>query len=292
MAKHRTAFIPSDLEPIEEIISRASAKFKRGAAKRKAEKWCPIILPEVTGQAFGFAWVGDPHMDDEYCNWPQLTADLELIRKTKGLYAGCVGDLTNNWVGNLMRLYADQSDGKKIARQKIKWFLQQCGVDWRVLLLGNHDLWAEGDAIIAGLIKQPVHLGVWEARLTLVAGQHRFKVHAAHSFKGQSILNPTHGMMRAARYSGNPADAYVAGHTHTTASQAFELDDKYVRALLVSGYKKNDLHAIVNGFSEAQNGATGVTIFNPRAKTAAGRVTIFEDLETGCDVLKFMRGKK
>jgi hypothetical protein len=283
---------PTDDESIDELLDRSCRRFERGAAKRKIETWFPIQLPELTGQAFGVAWVGDPHMDDEYCNWPRLRKDLALISKTKGLYGACVGDLTNNWVGKLIRLYGDQSDSKRTARQKIKWFLQDCGIDWRLMLLGNHDMWAEGDAIIGHLVKDLTMLGVWEAKVEFVAGQHRYRVHAAHSFRGQSILNPTHGLMRAARYSGSPADLYVAGHTHTTASQSFEIGDKYVRHLLVSGYKGHDLHAVTNGFNQAQNGATGVSIFNPRASSAAGRVTIFEDLETGCDVLKFMRAKR
>ena len=36
----------------------------------------------------------------------------------------CVGDITNNWVGRLMKKYADQETTRKQAIKLIEWFLK------------------------------------------------------------------------------------------------------------------------------------------------------------------------
>lgn len=281
---------PTGDEPINEIIERNCKRYDRRSKARKACEWLPIHLPELDGRPFGVAWFGDPHLDDEDCNWPLLIDDITLASTTQGVYGACIGDFTNNWVGRLMRLYSDQSTTKKDARRLAAWFLRDCGVDWRLSLLGNHDDWQEGDAILGLIASEGMYLADWEAKVEFRAGKHSWKVHAAHDFKGNSIYNKTHGLAKAAMFGGAEAELYVAGHTHTVASQAFEAGPgNFVRMVRASGYKGHDKHSVVNSFRQAQSGASVLTIFNPRARSKAGRVMVFEDLAAGCEVLRALR---
>jgi len=131
------AAVPDDTEPTETIIERRCASFTRQKAKRDAERWIPITVNET--EPFGLLVFGDEHADDNNCDWPELRRDLELCRNTPGLYACAMGDASNNWVGRLVREYADQSVTRKESRQLLKWLLSADAAPWLFRLIGNHD---------------------------------------------------------------------------------------------------------------------------------------------------------
>ena len=270
-------------------IRRAVDDFTRLAPRVAAKRaWRPIDIPEAG--PFGVLWFGDPHVDDEACNWPQLVADVELCRTTPGLYGASVGDASNNWVGRLARLYAEQNAGKREARRRVRWLLRDAGVPWLMWLLGNHDEWNEGDTILDLMSDGRVPLFAWEARLELRAAGQRWRVHCAHDFPGHSMWNITHGPARAARM-GSLAELFVCGHRHDWGVQSFEIagHDRVVHAVRARGYKWDDHHALVNGFQQSSNGASMLTVFNPAAQTATGRVLTFADPVAGAAVLRALR---
>jgi hypothetical protein len=83
------------------------------------------------------AGFGDPHIDDPGCAWGDLERDVRICRDTPGIMAVNVGDSTNNWVGRLMRLYADQEVTSKQALTLIEWLMT--ALPWLVDQTGNHD---------------------------------------------------------------------------------------------------------------------------------------------------------
>lgn len=283
------AAVPDDTEPTEKIIERRCEAFKRQKAKRDAERWLPITVNET--QPFGLLVFGDEHGDDNNCDWPELLRDLKLCRETEGLYACAMGDATNNWVGRLVREYADQSTTRKEARQLLKWLLSEDAAPWLFRLIGNHDKWNEGDVIVGLFADSAYHIADWEARLELRAGTERFRIHASHNFKGNSIYNKTHGPSRAAMFSGGAADLYLCGHLHTLGTQSFEIEEtgKLIHVVRARGYKKHDMYAVTNGYVQGEAGASVFVLFNPEADTAAGRITIFNDPVLGAKVLTSLR---
>jgi hypothetical protein len=284
------AAVPDDTEPVETIIDRRCTAFTRQKAKRDAERWLPITVNEM--QPFGLLVFGDEHADDNNCDWPELKRDLKLCRDTDGLYACAVGDATNNWVGRLMREYADQSVTRKESRQLLKWLLSEDAAPWLFRLIGNHDKWNEGDVIIGLFADSAYHIADWEARIELrTADGQAFRVHASHNFKGNSIYNKTHGPSRAAMFSGGAADLYLCGHLHTLGTQSFEIEEtgKLVHVVRARGYKKHDMYAVTNGYAEGEAGASVFVLFNPQAETPAGRITIFNDPVLGAKVLTALR---
>lgn len=130
-------FPDHDDVPIEKLIELATERFMKRQASYKAHTWFPIkVNAELP---IGIMWFGDPHLDDNGCNWPLVRTCAELCQKTEGMYGGNVGDTTNNWQGRLVRLYANQDSSVKTARRYAEWFMLDSGIVWLIWILGNHD---------------------------------------------------------------------------------------------------------------------------------------------------------
>ena len=119
----RVAPAPDPNEPIESLLERKRAGMKRA---QEFEDWAKLIDIQVKRDGpIGVLLVGDPHVDDDHCDIARLEADLSRVRSTPGFFAGHLGDLTNNWVGRLARLYASQSttfgDALRLANGCLTW---------------------------------------------------------------------------------------------------------------------------------------------------------------------------
>lgn len=274
---------------IKRLASEVAAKQKADASN----KWFRLTFPSAA--PIGFVWFGDPHLGDK-TNWPRLLADAETCATTPGLFGVNVGDASNNWVGRLVRIYGDETIGHAEERQLIRWFLAEAGVKWATWLVGNHDFWNEGEAIMR-LINEAsgaeVPIFAWEARLEL-----RFpkcapiRVHSAHDFPGHSMWNATHAPARVARMLGSDADLFACGHRHEWGIQQYEMTerDRYPLAIRARGYKVLDPYARDKGFQQSRHGCGIMTIFDPSA-TGPGRVLAFADVQQGARVLSALRAE-
>jgi hypothetical protein len=95
--------LPEDDIPIDEVIDHLHSRFKKRKANRDAKKWIPIEMK--SDEPIGLLWMGDPHIDDNYCDWDNLREHLRIINEYDGVYGCNLGDYQNNWVGRLGRLY-------------------------------------------------------------------------------------------------------------------------------------------------------------------------------------------
>ena len=116
---------PSDI-PTGDIIDMMCRRFGTRHEHAKAKRWRKFTVP--TSGPYALMLFGDPHVDDNGCNWPLLRSHCELAAATEHLYAISVGDVTNNWTGRLMKLYADQDTSLETARTLIRWLLNESGV--------------------------------------------------------------------------------------------------------------------------------------------------------------------
>lgn len=289
MKKVCVAPIPSADEAVSDLIARAQRRFQRAKRKHDAERWLPITVNEWA--PFGVLFFGDPHLDADTCNWDLLLRDVDIARETPGLYAAAIGDYRDNWVGRLMRLYADQSTTAKEGRAMARWFLRDAGIPWLFANTGNHDEWNEGEAILGLLADDALYLGGWRVRVELRAGGQRWRIDSRHDFPGSSIYNKTHGPARAAMFSAGDADLYVCGHRHHYGYQNFEVGEgggRFAHALRLGAYKWFDKHAERLGYAQSEI-PSALVIFDPGA-APAGRVTVFADVEQGARVLTALRG--
>lgn len=143
--KARPAYIPPTLEeselPAEDIIARNKRSFERRKRAEASRLWMEFKVKDKG--PFALVFVGDPHMDDNGCNWSLLERDVAILRDTEAMYGIGLGDYTNNWSGRLQRIYADQQTTRSEAHKLAEWFFGQKKPNgqsaWWLLLKGNHD---------------------------------------------------------------------------------------------------------------------------------------------------------
>lgn len=282
---------PDEDISVEDIIEHQTQRFTKRIVSHDAHTWFPIKVKD--SKAIGLCWFGDPHLDDNGCDWPTLRRHVDLCKTTDGLYGANVGDSTNNWTGRLVRLYANQDTSVKTARRLAEWFMLDSGVRWLIWLLGNHDLWGDGAAVLAQMMKRHgTHKLIcheWEARFTLkFPNGWEPKIFAAHNFKGNSIWNPMHGPMREGQM-GEDSDLYVCGDKHVAAKFTFEnvARGHFQHFMRVRGFKFMDDFARVRGFKEQREGCSGISVFDPEVRS----ITTFLNVEEGAQFLSMKRGQ-
>jgi UDP-2,3-diacylglucosamine pyrophosphatase LpxH len=287
--------IPEDDIPVDQIIDQMSQRFTRRQQAYRARQWMRYKVKEK--KPIGIAWVGDPHVDSNGCNWPLLREHCRIMADTPGLYGASIGDHSDNWVGRLTRLYAESEQSRSTAIKLVDWLLRDSGVNWMLLLRGNHDMWTNekrDDPIYWISHSLNVPLEDWAARITLDFPNGReARIHAAHNFKGHSMWNSLHGAQKQAHMK-DQAHLYVCGHTHNWALHQEESASREFTYWLARarGYKFLDDFADVLGHSPQQGGATILSVFDSNAKSDSGLVQCFADLESGADYLTWARAKK
>lgn len=283
--------LPSGELTIDELLASRRKVFQRKDEGAKARKLIPVKV-NLDGP-IGILHFGDPHIDDDGCDFPRLEADVALVNKTDGLFAGNVGDLHNNWIGRLARLYAQQSTTAKQAWMLVEWFVQS--VSWLYIVKGNHDLWSgAGDPL--DFIKRYADVGLMEAhgaRMELTfPNDKRIRINARHDFSGHSMWNPNHGPVKAIK-AGWRDHILTCGHRHETG---FGPPLKDPSSGLISwplrcaGYKKHDRYADELGLPDQTISPSILTIIDPRYEDDDPRlITPFLSADEGADYLKYLR---
>ncbi len=273
-----------------EIINIMKRRYSKRFDAKQQRTWFPVKV-NVKGPV-GLAFMGDPHVDDDGCNWPLLDEHCRLLRENADYcFAVNIGDTENNWIGRLISKYADQETSKKTAHALTKWLLLESGVNWLCWLMGNHDMWGELTTIMREMNIKKVPMEDWDARFRLTfPNKQECRVFAAHNFEGHSMWNTLHGPMRAAR-TKSVAHLYVCGHHHNWALHQEELASREFTAWAVRtrGYKFIDHYAEVHGHMPQREGATILAVIDPDASCPSQFVQCFADLEHGIDYLKFKR---
>lgn len=279
--------LPSSELPVEEIVEYAKKNFAQRMASRDARRWMEIKVKSKL--PIGVCFMGDPHIDNAGTNWPLLDKHIRILRDTPGMFAIGGNDLTDNWIGRLMRLYADQKMSKKQTWKVAAWLLKDSGVKWLCHVLGNHDGWGDGPYLFkanAGVV--PVEN--WQARFQIVfPNDARVRVHMAHDFPGHSQWNHLHGAQKAALFF-EEADIYACAHKHCWAMHQEENAHRgFTYWLLRSrGYKFIDSYADLHGFGSQRYGASITAIIDPGA-VGPSRVRCFAELAEAAEFLTWKR---
>ena len=274
-------------EPIEELLARRKTAFERKLKASTDRKWFQVKVREQ--KPYGVLMFGDPHLDDDGCNYTLLDRHLSVARQD-GIYGINIGDTTNNWTGRLMRLYAKQEASESQAKRLAEWFMFDAGVKWLCWILGNHDDWNGGADFHKRLGGGHIPIIDWRAQFEIAhPSGSTARIDASHGRKGSSIWNNLHATLRAAKL-GELADLYVTGHTHSFGLEDLEIPERAMSCWLVQlrGFKFMDTYALHNNFAEHQRGASVLAIIDP-SKDARRTVMCFEDVEEGAEYLAWKR---
>jgi len=234
--------------------------------------------------------MGDPHIDDPGCAFALLKSHLELAGSHPYILPCNIGDLANNWVGRLARLYADQSITARESWTLVEWMVKS--VQWLFILAGNHDLWTGSGDPVSWFAKQAGSM--YEEHGVRLALQHpdgsETRVHARHDFPGHSIWNSMHGPKREA-IAGFRDHLLIAGHKHIGGDEGMITPDGTAAQLVrVSGYKVADTYAKSLGLKKMPMHPAALIIIDPReAGTSRGRVFCAPTIEKGVLILDALR---
>ena len=262
--------------PIEDLIKANCERVTKRIEHEKQKDWMPFEIR--SNEPCMVVFVGDPHVDDNQCNWPQLLRDIDVMR-SKNVYSINLGDIVNNWVGKLMSKYADahvtRADGWRLA----EWFINDSGVNWLVHLLGNHDVWNDGKQILKGILGKHAVADDWRVKFRLVFPDgYEVKIDASHDHKGHSQYNALHGQKKVTLFEGSDADIIIGGHKHNWALSVEENPHTnnivwYARA---RGYKLSfDAYDKRGQWGNQWGGASIAAVIDPRTET----VQCFADLK-------------
>jgi len=278
--------LPSADEPIEALVERRIADFRRKQAAASARQWMRFKVNDTL--PFALAFVGDPHVDDDGCDIGRLKAHMDTIERTPGMLGVGMGDWTNNWRGSLSRIWAQQRTSECDAWRLAEWVLRY--KSWMLLLRGNHDMWSGAGDPLKWIADGGSPMVDWEAKFVVACGGAEWRINAAHNFPGHSQWNKLHGPMKRARFGAQEADLYVAGHLHTFAL-AEEQDESTGKTFWLArcrGYKVMDQYATVLGYGQAQDtGHSIVAVCSP----LTGKMKCLSDVEEASDYLTFLRAK-
>jgi hypothetical protein len=282
--------LPSSELPVEDLIDQAVTRFQQHQTAKDARKWMEIKIG--SNDPIGICFMGDPHVDSPGCNWPLLRRHVNILKDTPGLYALNIGDQSDNWVGRLVRLYAEAEMSKRQARKIAKWLMRDAGINWLLFILGNHDLFGDGMPELIRANAKLVPVEDWQSRFQLVFpnGQ-RVRVHAAHDFPGSSIWNKMHGPQKASMLY-DQADIFACGHKHEWAINESENANRdFVYNLIrARGYKYIDSYADQLGYASQKYGASITAIIDPRDSDVK-RIRCFPDLDEAAEYLTWKRSR-
>jgi hypothetical protein len=283
--------LPDELPTAEELIARREKQFQRKRAAKEARRLIPVAI-NIDGP-FGVCHMGDPHVDDDGTDLAKLRSHLDICNQTEGLFAACVGDYSNNWVGRLARLYGEQSLSAAEAWVLVEWLIHS--TEWLYLIGGNHDCWSGAGDPIQWIAKhkgqQYEHNG---ARLELQTPSKRtFRVSARHEFVGHSMYNAAHGPAKAA-LTGHRDHVLTCGHQHISGYNVLKDPQTglITHALRVASYKTYDRYADEKGLRDQNIFVAPVTIFDPRfADDDVRAVTTIFDPHAAAGYLTWLRAQ-
>ena len=277
-----------DAEPsYEELKEQVIRDFNRLAANREAIKLLKVRV-KIEGP-YGLMIKGDPHLDNPGTNWPLLNQHLQLLKRTEGLFGANVGDMSDNWVGRLARLYAHSNVSRSRAIILIEGYLRE--VPWLWIDPGNHDLWSGADDPVRWLTRFSGIQYKWQgSRLELVPPSGAsITINSRHDHPGYSQFHATHGPLKAAIQDGYNDTIYTCGHIHAGGYMIYPHNNgKICHIFRASSYKVYDQHKDERGFSEHALPA-GVFVIDPHATEQLARVQFYGDPEEGADVLTWKR---
>lgn len=286
--------IPQKVRPLDQLLEHRRQEAKRSIEYEDFIKLIPIKVK--TDGPYGIMVFGDPHIDNPGCDFPMLEKHLKLAADRKEyVLAGNIGDLQDNWIGRLERLYADTTVNAKEIWALVEWMMRKAGVQWTWLVKGNHDLWSGRNDPLDWIVRGG-GVGVSQShglRLKFISPSgSSTTMHARHDFSGNSLYNPMHALKKETLH-GFRDHIIVAGHRHIGADARDVNGDQMPFVMIrVSGYKVSDGFRHQLGLHAKPLHPSVMIMVNPdEPETSPNRVWTAPSPEVGADMLDFLRNR-
>ncbi len=276
----------------EELLELRKKRFQRKEIAEVARKIvdCKVNLDGP----YAIAHFGDPHIDDDGCDIVSLERDILTVRDTPGMFGANVGDLQNNWIGRLARLYADQATTHTEAWLLVEWMLKQ--IPWLYVVAGNHDTWSgAGDPVKWIMAHAPGKYEAYGVRVNLKSPNGRaVRINCRHDFHGHSMWNAAHGVGKAVQM-GWRDHVLTCGHKHISGYMLLKCPSSGLisHGIRCAGYKVYDRYAKELGLPNQNIFSTAVTVIDPQYDDDDTRlVTTLFNVQEAAEYLTWKRGRK
>jgi len=277
----------------EELVEHRMRTFKKKERYENSAEFLDIKIDDT--KPIGLFVMGDPHVDDPGCDMPEIVRHLNIVNKTKGMYAGNMGDMQNNWMQRtkLAEQWAHQDTSGEQAWMLTEWLIKY--TNWVFLVAGNHDMWSGiGDPL--KWICRPLNIDYnpHGVRLRLKLPKHNIRINEQHQFRGHSIYNTAHSIVKAAIFDTRD-HLLLAGHRHISGYMPIKDSDSKIvmHCLQVGSYKKYDSYAKMLNLPNKMMSPCAVVVFNTRLDDKhPDFIKVFWEVEEGADYLTYLRGKK
>ena len=285
--------LPDGSIDIRTLIDRRKAAFTRKDEAAQARKLIGVKVK--SSDPIGICLIGDPHLDDDGTDLAALERDMVAIKRTDGLYAACIGDIQNNWVGRLSHLWAHQETTASQAWQLVEWFVNELKDHWMFMVQGNHDHWSGAGDPLRWIQRQAnvALTGDHAVRLALrFPSDVEVRIAARHDWPGGSMWNPTHGQLKAAHMAHHD-HVIVSGHRHTGGYQMMRIPSTgmLTHLMQLGSYKTHDEYAERLALLPRLISPSATIIIDPTANEL-GLVKVIHDTEAAADYLTWLRSRK
>jgi hypothetical protein len=226
---------------------------------------------------YGLMFFGDPHIDDDGCDIEHLAYCLDWANNRERIHAANMGDLTNNWVGRLARLYAHQHTTDDEGEELLRWLVS--ATPWLWIILGNHDKWGP---LATSVCRSTGVLGVSHGgKFNIWSGDHLVRVDCRHTHKGFSQFAPNFAQVKQ-NYRGSDCDIIIGAHTHTSGVTQIRngVADQVSLCIRVGAFKNFDDYADANNYEDESLGPVCLVVVRPDIE-GSDRCVAFHDLEAG-----------
>jgi hypothetical protein len=276
---------------LKELLEHAREESKRVVEYEESNELLEISIP-IPGP-IGIMVFGDPHIDSSGRDINMLERHLDVARTRRSyIFSGNIGDVRDNWIGRLARLYADQTITARESWKLAEWLMKY--IKWSWLIKGNHDTWSGANDPLDWICEQSSVGIVRDAgvriRFVHPNGQ-TTRLHARHDFPGNSIYNPLHALKRETLH-GHRDHILVAGHRHIGADAGDYNSSGAFQMVRVSGYKVSDSFRHAMGFKARPLHPAAMIIVDPdEPDTSRARAWCAPTVETGALILDDMRAR-
>jgi hypothetical protein len=276
---------------LKELLEYAREESIRAVEYEENNQLLEVVVP-VPGP-IGLMVFGDPHIDNAGRDINMLQRHLDVARDRRNyVFAGNIGDVRDNWIGRLARLYADQTITARESWKLAEWMIKY--IKWSWLIKGNHDTWSGANDPLDWICEQS---GVGFVRDAGVRIQFNHpngqstRLHARHDFPGNSIYNPLHALKRETLH-GHRDHILVAGHRHIGADAGDYNSSGAFQMVRVSGYKVSDSFRHAMGFKARPLHPAAMIIVDPdEPDTSRARAWCAPTVETGALILDDLRAR-
>lgn len=258
---------------------------KMQAFERKAEKgdWRQLVPLNLPGKPFRLKIFGDPHLDDDGCDFELFERNWLELNSETGIYGLCVGDWFNNWLRALGHLWKEHSTAPSDSWLLLEYLMQERGDALLAACSGNHDDWSHGPVDpVAYLMRQHgVAYRNGAIRLELRPGNHSpITIAMRHKWRGRSQYSHAHGMIRGLTFNNWYDNVLIGGHIHVDEARTWTCPEtgRHATVCQVSAFKSYDLYADVHGFAGAKISPVWDLVIDPSAPdTDPDKVKVFYD---------------